>query len=421
MAKSYKLGTLKGLIIFFVIVLIGLMAGLAYLIKQDQQANQPQPFDPNQTLSQSQTANQTTNEVQNPTGQEEPEYEEKENDTQEMVLKYAYGYNMETLKAILSVDKDYLDVLEIKVKGKDLEEVKNLLDKEDFKEVKLQDEFDVIVYGSCELVIDENRFLVFDPGNEYAYLYEEDALEAGDESNFYLTQVSEKLVEKLNSVLEKERVKELQGFQSTKITITDEQNDSEDLVITEDAEIKEMIEHLSYGKLTTKEDLSEGEDLIYTVDFNNGTKIQVYYASAVGHLENEEDNCYIVFDSGFEDYVEDIYKNNESGVLELLDTDEILLHYEGRNYNIIDEENLNYVIGNLKKCTYRDYPYLENMDFSKLTDDEYIILEVGKCTFYISTLEGYGSRFVDADGTKYDVGNLADSELEETIKNWVKQ
>ena len=165
MAKSYKLGTLKGLIIFFVIVLIGLMAGLAYLIKQDQQANQPQPFDPNQTLSQSQTASQTTNEVQNPTGQEEPEYEEEENDTQEMILKYAYGYNMETLKAILSVDKDYLDVLEIKVKGKDLEEVKNLLDKEDFKEVKLQDEFDVIVYGSCELVIDENRFLVFDPGS----------------------------------------------------------------------------------------------------------------------------------------------------------------------------------------------------------------------------------------------------------------
>lgn len=330
------------------------------------------------------------------------------NEEKSITIRYAYGYNVATAELLNKMNKDekYIDILEIKLEDENLRKISTLLEKQSYKKVN---DIGLVVLDVYEVKINDEIELSICPGEEYASYYPK-----GKKS--FLIEISEELVNEIDRIVQEEAKKNIKEFSSQKITIISEDNRKINIIDEED--IKQLKEKSMCKKVKADKNILENEKKSYTVDFNNGTKIYVYFASSLGKIiEENGEEYYVVFIEGYEDIVETMFENYISGRNDSIRAEEIIVKYLGKDYRIKDEEKVKYIINKLKTCNYDSYRGLYS-----LTEEDYgeedIVIIIGNNKVIIPGNKVIANRYyIDEKGKTYMIWNL--NELEKYFKELV--
>lgn len=330
------------------------------------------------------------------------------NEEKSITIRYAYGYNVATAELLNKMNKDekYIDILEIKLEDENLRKISTLLEKQSYKKVN---DIGLVVLDVYEVKINDEIELSICPGEEYASYYPK-----GKKS--FLIEISEELVNEIDRIVQEEAKKNIKEFSSQKITIISEDNRKINIIDEED--IKQLKEKSMCKKVKADKNILENEKKSYTVDFNNGTKIYVYFASSLGKIiEENGEEYYVVFIEGYEDIVETMFENYISGRNDSIRAEEIIVKYLWKDYRIKDEEKVKYIINKLKTCNYDSYRGLYS-----LTEEDYgeedIVIIIGNNKVIIPGNKVIANRYyIDEKGKTYMIWNL--NELEKYFKELV--
>lgn len=204
------------------------------------------------------------------------------------------------------------------------------------------------------------------------------------------------------------------SINSEKITII---SDNEKLEVTDVEQLKEFSNYKYYVINASDEEFKD-EKVAYTLDLNNGTKINVYFASVLSSIYYSNGSHEYIYTGNLEDLVEKIFKNSKVK-MDTNNVDKIKVTYKNKEYVIDDQNKVAELLKNFKNLEYRDYNYLKSMselDF----DDNDIKIYVNKGEYIIPGDIGYGSRFyVDENGKLYDISGLDNNNLEKYFKELV--
>jgi len=205
-------------------------------------------------------------------------------------------------------------------------------------------------------------------------------------------------------------------YSSEKITIISE--DNKQVTITDVEYIKQLEEKSEYTKVNYNKNTLDNEKISYIVDLNNGTKIYVYVASCLGKVINENSEEYFVtFMEDYEDIIGIMFENYISGRNEKIKAKEIIVKYQGKEYNIKDKNKVKSIIDKLKICKYNTYDWL--VDFTKKDyGEEDIVIIIGNNKVIIPGNSGIGNRYyIDEDEKVYMISGL--NEIEKYFKELV--
>ena len=317
-----------------------------------------------------------------------------------ITIRYAYAYNVATAELLNEINKDekYIDILEIKLKDENLRKINSLLEKQSYKKVN---GIGLEVLDVYEVNINDEIELSICPGEDYAYYTN------GKKS--FLIEISEELVNEIDRIVQEEAKKNIKEFSSKKITIISA--DNEQISITDEEDIKQLKEKSTCKKVNADEKTFENEKKSYTVDFNNGTKIYLYFASSLGKIiEENGKEYYVAFTEDYEDIVETMFENYISGRNDSIRAEEIIVKYLGKDYRIKDEENVEYIINKLKVCKYDSYRWLDDFTEEDYGEED-IVITIGNNKVIIPGNKSIGNRYyIDEKGKTYMIWGLNDLE-----------
>lgn len=332
-------------------------------------------------------------------------------------IRYAYVYNIPTADSFNeSEDEEYIDILEIYLKNEELENVKKILEDIKFKEVDYTKYANINlaigVGGMYEVTLDNSIVLLLDyPGDRFGQYTK------GNESFiFEVTEKEEKLINEIDRIVQEKVNENFEKFSAEKITISSQNNSN--VNITDKEHIKLLIENLKYVKVNIAEDEIENEEIVYTVDLNNGIKLNIYHASIIGKIIKENNEMYYVaFMTDYDEIVKRMYENYISGRNESIQAEQITVNYLGKKYIISDKDKVKYMIEKLKMSEYNSHDWLNNFD-EKEYGNEDIIVKIGNNKIIIPGNRTIANRyFIDEKNNVYKV--LLSEGIEGDIKELV--
>ena len=219
---------------------------------------------------------------------------EKEDAIKSIRIRYAYGYDVD-----LADQMKFIDVLNFYCVGDDLQALKELIVKNQLEVNESTISSGKASYYNTQVIINDEKTLYFSDKNA-AYRH--------DNRTTYVT-LSDELLTKLGEVVNKEASQYItavneEGVKS--IVITKKNNTS--VTITDTEDIKNICTLSSCVELKSGVvDLSQ-EEAVYTVDFNNGVKMQVNKAGATGYMEDSNGKKQVKFMFNGETGLDSIFK-----------------------------------------------------------------------------------------------------------------
>lgn len=340
-----------------------------------------------------------------------------ENEESSIKIRYAYAYNIPTADSLNELeDEEYIDILEIYLENEELENVKKLLEDITFEEVDLTKyaytNLAIAVGGMYEVTINNSIVLLLDyPGDRWGQYTK------GKESFiFEVTEKEEKLINEIDRIVQEKVNETSEKFSAEKITISSQ--NYMNVNITDKEHIQLLIEKLKYSKVNITEDEMENEEIVYTVDLNNGIKLYIYHASMIGKIIKENDeNYYVAFMTDFDEIVKRMFENYAAGRNESIQAEQITVKYLGKEYIISDKEKVKYVIDKLKISEYNSHDWLKDFN-EKEYGDEDIVVNLEKSKVIIPGNKTIANRYyIDEKNNVYTV-SLATG-VEEYIKELV--
>ena len=321
-----------------------------------------------------------------------------------IVIKYYEGYNIATGDAI----SDTIPLNTIKLKDNDFKEISDLI--KALTKVKISENNEEYGHLRYDYICDYYKLEINDSFN--ILIGDKYGITEQDKEYF---EVPEDLFNKVLEIVKKYNEENVyKSINSEKITII---SDNEKLEVTDVEQLKEFSNYKYYVINASDEEFKD-EKVAYTLDLNNGTKINVYFASVLSSIYYSDGSHEYIYTGNLEDFVEKIFKNSKVK-MDTNNVDKIKVTYKNKEYVIDDQNKVAELLKNFKNLEYRDYNYLKSMSESDFDDND-IKIYVNKGEYIIPGDIGYGSRFyVDENGKLYDISGLDNNNLEKYFKELV--
>lgn len=313
---------------------------------------------------------------------------------QSIVIKYYEGYNIATGDSI----SETIPLNTINLKSNDLNEVSKLI--KTLKYSKNDEMFSLLLDDNYKLEIN-NNFIIY-IGDEYGFT---------DENNDYF-KVPEKLYSKILEIVKTYNEDNVyKTINSEKITIIGGQ---EKLEVTDTEQLKELSNHQYYVINASDKDF-DNERVAYTLDLNDGRKIDIYFASVLSCIYYENGTHEYIYTGNLEDFVNKIFENSRVKINTNI-VNEIKVTYKNKEYIIDNQNKIEELLRKFKNLQYSDLNSMSESDF----DDNDIKIFVNNSKYIIPGDSSYIGRFyVDEDGKLYDVSGLYNNNLEKYFKKLV--
>ena len=318
-----------------------------------------------------------------------------------ITIKYYNGYNIATGDI-----SDDIPSFKIELKGEDLEKVTSLV--QTLQYYKLNDCTDTkkncidIIYDKYELIINNNFSLYLD--KKYGFVTDPyDTFKVPEE----LYNIIQQKVEKNN----KENV--YKQLNSKKITIINKNNKLE---VTDTKYIEELSNY-NYYKTNIKDNdkVYNEKDITYTLDLNDGRKIDLYYVSPLSRLYNKDGSHINIYSGDLYELVDKIY-NNSKVKMNTSPVSVIRVTYKGKEYKITDKDKIDEIVYELKYLEYSDCDFAKESEYG----EQDIFIYINKTKYIIPGEEFIANRlYVDESGTIYSVTNLTNTKTEKYIKELI--
>lgn len=326
---------------------------------------------------------------------------------QSIVIKYFVGYNYATGEAIQDTIPLNTIVLEAEDFNSIKEQIKTLTKYEDYEKFERN-------YGLIHILdyyrIEINEDFVIYIGDEFGCVENEDI-------HF---EVPKDLYGKVQEIAKKYNESKLyKTINSDKITIICEQ---EKLEVTDEEQLDEL-KNFQYYIINSSDDKFVNEKVAYTLDLNNGTKIDIYYASVLSCIYYEDGTHDYIYTSNLKEIIEKIF-NNSKVKLNDENVDVITVTYKKQKYEIKDKNEIEKLLKEFKNFEYNDFPYLASYTEAKF-DDEDIFIYVNNTKYIIQGQRMLASRYyIDPNGKVYEVSGLYNNDLEKYFRDlvgWTEQ
>ena len=319
-------------------------------------------------------------------------------DIKSITIKYYEGYNFGTGDAI----RDTIPLNTINLKSDDLNELSKLIKVlTKVKYSKYDERYRHIPY---DYLLDNYKLEI--NGNFIIYIGDQYGIVA--EKNDYF-KVPEELYNKILKITQNYNEQNLyKKINSTKITIISEQEKFE---VTDEEQLNQLSNYQYYVINASDKDFENLGKIAYTLDLNDGRKIDTYLG-VLSCIYYENGTHEYIYTGNLENYVEKIIGNSKVK-LNTNTVTSIIVTYKNKEYIIDNKDKILEILKELKNLKYDDYDYLKSMseaDFDEndikifVNNSKYIIFE-NQC-FYI-----------DEDGKWYFVSELYN--LEKYFKDLV--
>lgn len=186
-----------------------------------------------------------------------------------ITIRYAYGISVSTIEQ-KNKQEPYLDIVNIKVQGKELEELKKVIKKNGFILDRTIDS--VGVGGAYELTI----------GDEVVFFDQEEGIYTKDKKVFYKIDISTELFDKVSDIVFNHVNPTQEKIKTTAIYIKNPEYG--ETIFTDKEDIDNIINSFRYVKLKSKSDILY--DPSNYIDFGNGIIITMYQNSDIANYRN---------------------------------------------------------------------------------------------------------------------------------------
>lgn len=217
----------------------------------------------------------------------------KENALKRIVIKYAYGYDVD-----LAEEQEFIDVLSIDCIDEDLTSLRELIVKNELSVHESTIPTATTQYNNTKIVINGNEILKFSDKNA---TYEHD-----NRTTYVI--LNDDLLKKVSEIINREAADHVSGIgvEGVKsVTITNSNNAT--VTITDEEDIKNISLLSSCVELKGNADLSK-EKIVYTVDFKNGVKMKVTSGGATAYVEDNTGKTQVKLMFNGETGLESIFK-----------------------------------------------------------------------------------------------------------------
>ncbi len=217
----------------------------------------------------------------------------KENALKRIVIKYAYGYDVD-----LAEEQEFIDVLSIDCIDEDLTSLRELIVKNELSVHESTIPTAATRYNNTKIVINGNEILKFSDKNA---TYEHD-----NRTTYVI--LNDDLLKKVSEIINREAADHVSGIgvEGVKsVTITNSNNAT--VTITDEEDIKNISLLSSCVELKGNADLSK-EKIVYTVDFKNGVKMKVTSGGATAYVEDNTGKTQVKLMFNGETGLESIFK-----------------------------------------------------------------------------------------------------------------
>lgn len=339
------------------------------------------------------------------------EFEENSNgdyiynkEIQSIVIKYYEGYNIATGDVISNT----IPLNTINLKSKDLDEVSKLI--KTLTKVKYSKDDEMYSNIQYDHICDNykldinNNFTIY-IGDEYGITYEK---------NDYF-KVPQELYNKVLEIVKKYNEDNIyKAINSEKITIICKQ---EKLEVNDTEQLKELSSHQYYSINASDKDFANKE-VSYTLDLNDGRKIDIYFASVLSCIYYENGTHEYIYTGNLENYVKKLFKNSKVKINTNV-VDKIKVTYKNKEYIIDNQDKIKELLREFKNLQYNDFNYLKYMSESDFDEND-IKIYVNNSKYIIPGDTGWGNRFyIDEDGKLYGVSSEYNNNLEKYFKELV--
>ena len=323
-------------------------------------------------------------------------------DIKSITIKYYNGYNIATGDAI----KESIPAFKIELQKEELEKATSFIKTLEYFHIEkdcgkkencidiIEDNYELIINNKFSLYLDKEYGFVEDPYDTFKVPEE-------------LYNLVVKQVEKNN----KENV--YKQLNSKKLTII---SNGEKLEVKDPKYIEE-ISNYNYYKTNIKDndEVYEEDKLTYTLDLNDGRKIDLYFISPLSRLYNKDGSHINIYSGDLYELIDKIY-NNSKVKMNTSPVNVIRVTFKGKEYKITDKTKINEIINELKYLEYSDCDYAKESDYG----DEDILIYINKTKYIIPGEEFIGNRlYVDEAGKLYSVSNLTNTKTEKYVKELV--
>lgn len=319
-----------------------------------------------------------------------------------ITIKYYEGYNIATGDII----SDTIPLNTINLKSDDLNEVSKLI--KVLTKVKYSKDDEIYSHIQYDYMCDNYELEI--NGNFIIYIGDQYGIV--DEKNDYF-KVPEELYNKISKIIQNYNEENLyKKINSTKITIISEQKKFE---VTDGEQLSQLSNYQYYVINASDKDF-ETEEIAYTLDLNDGRKIDIYFASVLSCIYYENGTHEYIYTGNLENYVEKIFENSNVK-LNTNTVTSIIVTYKNKEYIIDNKDKISEILKEFKNLKYNDYDYLNSMSEANFDEND-IKICVNNSKYIIPGNSSWGSRFyIDEDGKLYDVSGLYN--LEKYFKDLV--
>lgn len=323
---------------------------------------------------------------------------------QSIVIKYYEGYNIATGDGI----SETIPLNTINLKSNELNEVSKLI--KTLTKVKYSKNDEMYNHMQYDHICDNYKLEI--NNNFIIYIGDEYGITA--EKNDYF-KVPEELYSKILEIVKTYNEDNVyKTINSEKITIICKQ---EKLEVTDTEQLKGLSNHQYYVINASDKDF-DNEEVAYTLDLNDGRKIDIYFASVLSCIYYENGTHEYIYTGNLENFVKKIFENSRVKINTNI-VNEIKVTYKNKEYIIDNQNKIEELLREFKNLQYNYNNYLNSMSESDFDDND-IKIFVNNSKYIIPGDSGYGSRFyVDADGKLYDVSGLYNNNLEKYFKELV--
>mgnify|MGYP002856163459 CR=1 FL=1 len=223
-----------------------------------------------------------------------------------IIVKYAYSLGVQTVESLNSEEK-FLDILEIKLSKKQVEEFNKILNNNLFE---LDSNIESTgISGIYQVII----------GEQIIYIDQEEALYTKDKKTFYKININEEVFDYISDIVFNETEKNFKKLESDKVYIS---NDSiGEATIEDETKVKDLLNTLRFVKV--ERTIEEDNFTEYYLDLNNGITITIYQNNSLGLYKDTNNNIeeYILFYTDPKEYLR-VFLNEQIEENERLDSEE---------------------------------------------------------------------------------------------------
>ncbi len=347
----------------------------------------------------------------NPNSNEIKETDEEETyicneDIKSITIKYYEGYYIASGDAIY----DNIPLNTINLESDDLKEISKLI--KGLTKFKYSED-DEISEHIHHQVVDKYKLEIND--NFIIYIASQYGKVAETEDDYF--KVPEELYNKISEIAQNYNNENLyKKINSTKITIISGQ---EKLEVTNEAQLNRL-SNFQYYVTNVPDEVFENEEVIYTLDLNDGRKIDIYLASILSCIYYEDGTHEYIYTGMLENYVKQIFNDIKEKIekskvdLETGIVNKIIVTYKNREYIIDDKDKISEILEEFKNLEYFNIDNFKSSLEEELNNKYDIHIYVNNTEYIIHQISRF---YIDKDGKLYNVSEL--SNLEEYFKELV--